>query len=224
MPGLHASEKLHFEYEGTTTRQTWNPGAMNISMDSDGTVFGNETCAENNNVTNTTHSNTCIPSEAPDLSNIASQKHQPPPVQQAGSPRAVADLFSRQDQWIAHHPDIVPHPKAQTRILPRNIPHYVEVILDLPESERNFHMGMFGVAVELQSSNGTLLASSVRTARMPHESRWIAVVRKAICIVPLMLGALQESRRVTVPAFRFFVESERLPLVRFSFYCRMSVW
>ena len=89
--------------------------------------------------------------------------------------------------------------------------------LDLPESEKNRDLGMFGVMVELRSSNGTLLASSLRSTRFPHESHWIATVRKAVCIVPLMLGAVSESRRVLVPTYRFFVESEALPLVRCEF-------
>lgn len=141
------------------------------------------------------------------------QQKQHQQQRQQGSPHAVVDLFSQQDQWVAHHPSIMPPAKSKTRMLPRGTHHYIEVLLDLPESELNRNMGMFGVLVELQSSNKTMLASSMRSARFPHESKWIAVTRKIICIVPIMLGALQETRRLLIPSFRFFVESKALPLV-----------
>jgi hypothetical protein len=131
-----------------------------------------------------------------------------------GAPWAVADLFARHSRWEAHHPDIVPLPKAKTRILTSGRPHYIEILLDVPESDMNRYMGMFGVMVELQSSDGSKLASSIRTARVPYESLWISVVRKFICIIPHVIGALPESRRVLVPSFRYYVESNKLPLVR----------
>ncbi|KAG7356349.1 Seipin-like protein [Nitzschia inconspicua] len=235
MPGLHASEKLYFDYEGMAQRpriSIVNATTTTKSNDDGKNILQNdtETC-DNNTTINVTINETDVQSQTTptrlysvddsnnhDLPSIQQQKQQQRQqrqlslLKQRRSAQATADLFSRQDQWIAHHPDIIPHPKAQTRILPRNVAHYIEVVLDLPESEHNRKVGIFGVLVELQSNNGTLLASSLRTARMPHESKWIAVVRKAVCIVPLLLGALQESRRVLVPSFRYFVESERLPL------------
>jgi hypothetical protein len=110
------------------------------------------------------------------------------------------------------HLNVLPPLKTSTRILSKNTPHFLEVLLDLPESEHNRRVGLFGVHVQLQSSNSTVLASSMRTARLPHESRWVSVLRKILCIVPLMIGALEESRRITVPSFRFYVESQESPL------------
>ncbi|KAG7356704.1 Seipin-like protein [Nitzschia inconspicua] len=232
MPGLHASEKLYFYYEGMVQRPDISivNATTTKSNDNGKNILENdaETC-DNNNTINMTINETDVQSQTTPISLYSvddsnNHDHDLPSMQQQQQQRqllllkqrrsaqATADLFSRQDQWIAHHPDIIPNPKAQTRILPRNVAHYIEVVLDLPESERNRKVGIFGVLVELQSNNGTLLASSLRTARMPHESKWIAVVRKTVCIVPILLGALQESRRVLVPSFRFFVESERLPL------------
>jgi hypothetical protein len=240
MPGLHASEKLHFDYQDvslrqwgefivttkptttneTTTIPTNETTTMTSAVDNETTAF---CISEDTNNISIPHDNVIHQCEKPDhsTSNGDGNHHQmdqeEQPQQQLQLPisstHAMTDLFSRQDQWIAHHPDIVPHPKAQIRILPRNVAHYIEVVLEIPESERNRNLGMFIVGVQLQSSNRTLLASSMRTVRMPHESNWISVVRKIICIVPLMLGALQENRQVLVPSFRFFVESDRLPLV-----------
>jgi hypothetical protein len=129
------------------------------------------------------------------------------------APWAVADLFSKHTQWEPFQSDVVPKPLTDSRILKEAKPYYLEVALDLPESEINHMAGMFGVLVELQSSDGSRLASSMRAARLPHESRWISDVRKCLWLVPLILGAVEESRRVFVPSFRHFVESSETPLV-----------
>jgi hypothetical protein len=234
MPGLHASEKLYFEYEDISSRVSGatiiptNTSAVNIETATfcpDRDTNNNISiphddilqCDKTNRSRSSGEGNECHRNQQIQPRQQQQQQQQYHHQKQMSSPYAMIDLFSRQDQWFAHHPDIAPPPKTQTRILPRHVPHYIEVELEVPESEHNKNLGMFGVWVQLQSSNRTLLASSIRTVRMPHESKWISVVRKAICIVPLMLGALQENRRVLVPSFRFFVESDRLPLVRRCF-------
>jgi len=83
-------------------------------------------------------------------------------------------------------------------------------------------IGTFSVLVELESGSSEinsykntkrkLLATSTRTARIPFESLWISNFRKAICIVPHMIGAIQESRRIVIPSYRYFVESAKFPL------------
>ena len=149
------------------------------------------------------------------------------------APFAVVDLFSNHNSWQHYHPDVIPEAKDEKHILKTGVPHYIEIILDLPESKTNLEkIGIFSIVVDLHSTtsgisdekscnytnsnssvgSSKLLASSTRTATMPHESFWITVVRKTICIIPHVLGAIPESRRVIVPSFRFFVESEELPL------------
>ena len=105
-------------------------------------------------------------------------------------------------------------------------PSYGEVVLDLPESKTNLQdIGIFSVVVELRSaddndnksnsnsnSGSKLLASSTRTARMPHESNWISVVRKFICLFFHLSGAFPEQRTIVVPVYRFFVETQNDPL------------
>lgn len=60
-----------------------------------------------------------------------------------------------------------------------------------------------------------LLAASRRSYRFPHQSPWIAVVTKVLLLLPLLLGAIDETRTVTGLVFRQYAESaaER-PLVR----------
>jgi hypothetical protein len=128
-------------------------------------------------------------------------------------PWAVADLFTRHSQWEAFHDGVVPKPLTQSRILGQRTSYYIEVALELPESDINRENGMFGVKVDLLSSDGTSLASSIRSARLPQESQWISVIRKTVWLVPLLLGVVDESVTVLVPSYRHFVESTDKPLV-----------
>jgi hypothetical protein len=237
MPGLHASESLYFDYTGVA-RHPAPPNVLHTTVPSvvvgdvlKDTVEGSmDECIENASSFATAARNNTDEDkdEAPTVATpltlplssfpaaAASTSEESEKLDKIiqGAPWAVADLFAQQSRWEAHHPDILPPPKTKTHILTRGTAHYMEVLLDLPESEINRRMGMFGVFVELQSTNGTRLASSIRTARIPHESFWISVVRKVICIIPHMIGALPESRRVLVPSFRYYIESEKFPLVR----------
>jgi hypothetical protein len=130
------------------------------------------------------------------------------------SPTATLDIFAKHAGWEAFHPEVVPEARARNRILKPRTHYFLEVVLQLPETTTNQMIGMFAIEVELQDKNHTLLARSLRSSRLPHESGWIAVVRKSICLVPLLIGAMAESRTVVIPAFRHFVESTNLPLVR----------
>lgn len=129
------------------------------------------------------------------------------------SPWAVADLFAKHSQWEHFDDEIIPKPITQSRVLKEKKPYFLEVVLDLPESETNRRTGIFGVYVELQSNDGKKLASSIRAGRLPHESLWVSTVRKIIWLGPLLVGAVEESRRIVVPSFRHFVESPESPLV-----------
>lgn len=130
------------------------------------------------------------------------------------SPVATMDLFMRHAQWEGFHDDVFPQPLASTRVLKQQQPYFMEIALGLPESNANLQAGMFGVAVELLSSNGTALASSIRSARLPHESPWVGVVRKIIWLPGLLVGAFTESRTLLIPSFRNYVESSENPLVK----------
>ena len=239
MPGLHSNEVLYFDYtssgvanqvlgqispssfNGRSTREqrTTNSGGIcdeNICSSADGSSSSDSRDASTNG---TKPVSPCqIPSLNPLQNYELGQTYQ---LMMQTAPIAVVDLFSNHDFWEHYHPDIIPQPKKETHVLKSGAPHFLEVILDLPESETNTgKIGMFSVVVDLHSSTtidssektAKLLASSTRTARMPHESVWISVVRKAVCILPHLLGAIPESRKVVVNSYRFFTESEEFPL------------
>ena len=144
-----------------------------------------------------------------------SSPYRPSPEQLRAAPWAAVDLFAKHTSWEALESVVVPAPvvKGAHGLLKAGKSHYIEVALALPESEINLMTGMFGVYVELQSSNGTRLALSSRTARLPHESRVVALIRKVFLLIPLLIGALQETKTVVVPSFRHLVESSEQPLV-----------
>lgn len=129
------------------------------------------------------------------------------------SPSATVDLFARHSPWQYFQPNVAPKPLTDKRILKSRQHYLMEIALVMPESIVNLESGMFGVAVELSSSNGTMLASSIRSVRLMHESSWIGFIRKTICLAPLLVGALTESRTVVVESFRHYVESPEYPLV-----------
>jgi len=142
------------------------------------------------------------------------------------SPAATVDLFARQTPWQAFQPDVIPNQITDKRILKSRQHYLMEIALVMPESSINLGSGMFGVTVNLHSSNNTMLASSTRSARLVHESSWIGFIRKCICLVPLLMGALTESRTVVVSSFRHYVESPDYPLVRDLVFmnCCLNEW
>ena len=130
------------------------------------------------------------------------------------APWAVADLFVKTSSWEAIQSDVLPKARTDVGVLTSGREHYIEVALDLPESQVNLDAGLFGVFVELQSSNGTKLAVSMRSSRMPYQSSFISTIKKSVLLVPFLIGALHETKTIVVPSFRHLVESSSLPLVR----------
>lgn len=141
-------------------------------------------------------------------------------------PTATVNLLAKHNEWQAYYDDIRPPPLSQQRLLRAKQAYFIEVELELPESQANVEAGMFGVVTELYSSISTcahedasydsnsLLAESRRSYRFPHQSPWISTVAKILMLLPLLLGAVQETRTVTSPAFRHYIESSERPLVR----------
>lgn len=125
---------------------------------------------------------------------------------------ASLDLFARHTPWEALVEDVIPTPITIDRLLHSHQSYYIEVLLSLPESPINKAAGIFSIETILASQNRTKLAVSKRSTRLPYESEWIAKVRKTLCLLPLVIGAIEESRIVVVPAFRHYVESLAYPL------------
>jgi len=263
MPGLHSNNVLHFDYTGrgianellrqnppdatgaTTGRSTGRTTTNNMIHDGEADDYNDGSCSRDTNTTQQIPRPPSFPRHISSLHPLQNEEvHEKYQAVLQSAPVAVVDLFSNHNSWQHYHPDIVPQPKREKRVLKRGAPHYIEIALDLPESNTNREkIGIFSVVVDLQSSSfgissktkkkiyddtattktrtrtattatmgRKLLASSTRTTRMPHESFWISVVRKVICIIPHVLGAIPESRRVVVPSYRFFVESDEFPL------------
>jgi hypothetical protein len=130
------------------------------------------------------------------------------------TPWGSIDLFAKHHWDFVDTEDVVPTPLTSRRLLVSNRAYFMELVLVLPESDTNrASTGIFGVKVELASHNGTVLALSRRSARFPHQSRWISVLQKAVLLVPYLIGAIEESKHVVIPVFRHYVESRDYPLV-----------
>lgn len=128
-------------------------------------------------------------------------------------PWAHVDLFAKHSPWEAAESTVIPPPLFTERILDAKHAHYVELSIRLPETSLNRNLGMFGLVVSLQNRDGSILAVSRRSVRIPHESPWISVVRKTLLLLPLVAGGMEESRTLTISSFRHFVEAEAHPLV-----------
>ncbi|GAX25459.1 hypothetical protein FisN_1Hu415 [Fistulifera solaris] len=129
------------------------------------------------------------------------------------TPWGSIDLFAKHHWDFVDTEDVVPTPLTSRRLLVSNRAYFMELVLVLPESDTNrASTGIFGVKVELASHNGTVLALSRRSARFPHQSRWISVLQKAVLLVPYLIGAIEESKHVVIPVFRHYVESRDYPL------------
>lgn len=130
------------------------------------------------------------------------------------TPWGSIDLFAKHHWDVVETEDVLPTPHTSHQLLVSNRAYFMELILVLPESDTNrASTGIFGVKVELASNNGTVLAVSRRSARFPHQSKWISTLEKLVLLVPLMLGVMEESKHIAVPAFRHYVESRDHPLV-----------
>lgn len=128
-------------------------------------------------------------------------------------PSASLNLFAKHNSWQALHEDITPAPKTKHRLLNPGQAYYIDLALELPESKQNRDNGVFRIAMDLISHNNqTALASVKFSARLPHESTWIATVRKLVLLPALLLGAVDESRTLHFILFRHFTENKEFPL------------
>jgi Putative adipose-regulatory protein (Seipin) len=154
---------------------------------------------------------------------------------------ALVDLTKQNDvSWQAMIEDVT-SPYTQRALIPLSS-YFIELVLDLPESDSNKQGGMFGIHTEILSMvakkqpieqnhnwneaaktnteitklNRTMkvLAMSRRSSRFPHSSHWITLIEKFCLIVPLLIHSAEESKTVSVFAFRHYFESMEYPLVR----------
>lgn len=84
--------------------------------------------------------------------------------------------------------------------------------------------GLNGAKQQQQQQQHKLLAVSRRSYRFPHQSAWISTIAKMLLLMPLLIGALEETRTVTSPVFRQYVESADYPLVSCVCYCCLRLF
>jgi len=130
-------------------------------------------------------------------------------------PTAFVSLISGYNQWRAYDADILPRRKNSkgSRILKTKRPHFIQVVLTLPENFVNHEIGVFMVEVKLRDIDGNPLAISSRPAMLPYESVYVSTVRKSLLMGPLMLGTVMEAKTIIVDCFDHFYESLEKPLV-----------
>jgi hypothetical protein len=206
MPARAATEPLYFDYTTTTAKR--HPHTETTSVSSWYSMAGEGPSSWYSSMT------------IPDASRR--HLHQPPVSSVEPLPKASVDLFAKYPAWEAVHESVLPAPVAQDRLLSEGRAYYLEIVLTLPETAVNVEAGIFGVVTDLLSSNGTCLAISRRSSRFPHQSAWITLLKKWLTLIPLLLGAIEESRTVVIPAYRHFVESTDYPLVRVSILLTMK--
>jgi len=127
-------------------------------------------------------------------------------------PTATIHLLSEHTQWSAHIEDVAPPSSSRGQILKSRSRNFLHVSLLLPESDINKNLGMFMLEVDLLDNEGLLLARSTRSAMLPYESRLINTVKKLCLLVPLVLGAIPEARRILVKSFDHYIENRQKPL------------
>uniref|UniRef100_A0A7S3DUD1 Seipin n=1 Tax=Entomoneis paludosa TaxID=265537 RepID=A0A7S3DUD1_9STRA len=129
------------------------------------------------------------------------------------TPTANLDLFAKHNSWEPLHTEVIPIPNINKRLLVPNQAYFIDLALELPESESNRRSGVFQVLVELSSStNQTALALARTSARLPHESGWVSIIRKIVFLPAFLVGAFDESRSIHLSPFRHFKESASFPL------------
>ncbi|CAB9512943.1 Putative adipose-regulatory protein (Seipin) [Seminavis robusta] len=208
MPGNYASRPLFFDYTGTAPYPHLN------------VTFSTTPSSTKQEQQHTTLQTSCSPPSVVDADSCSTATASTTTIYYSYAPWATVDLFVREQAVVwgveTLHEEALPPPETTHRILQPGQPYYVELHLTLPETQLNRNVGMFGVGVDLLSddTNGTTLrlASSVRPARLPHESGWVAVARKLVWLLPIIFGGVPESRSIVIPSFRHIVESQNYPL------------
>ncbi|KAL8159205.1 hypothetical protein V2J09_000742 [Rumex salicifolius] len=75
---------------------------------------------------------------------------------------------------------------------------YVSVVLLLPESDYNRHVGVFQLTAEVLSKSGTLMARSTHPCMLQFRSWPIRMARTFLMGVPILLGTTLEAQKLTV--------------------------
>lgn len=199
IPPNYASVPIYFDY---------NKNSQGYSSNEE--VFQDRTC-------NSSGRKFSIPNCKENDIDKQSNKLKPPPT-------AIIDLFAGHTQWQAIVPDVEPVPKSKildtevstmsqkARILQSKQQYFFDILLTLPESDINRDLGMFTVEVDLRSNDGVLLATASRSSMLPYESSFLSFAKQTFLMIPYLLGAISQTRTVSLKCFDRFTESFEYPL------------
>lgn len=87
--------------------------------------------------------------------------------------------------------------------------YFMDVVLTLPDSDVNKKLGMFMLTVDLRSSDGSLLATSKQSSLFPYESELVRLIRKLILLFPIITGAIDETKTMSLLCFDNYMDSDK---------------
>ena len=131
MPGLHSNEILHFDYTGSgIANQVLGIEPPTMACDLQQQREGS--CKYDNTT------NPAFPTRITSLNPLQNYEiDQTYQILWQTAPVAMVDLRANHDAWQHYHPDAIPTLKRDERLLKQGAPHFVEVVLSLPESRIN---------------------------------------------------------------------------------------
>ncbi|KAK8690233.1 hypothetical protein V6N13_088934 [Hibiscus sabdariffa] len=80
---------------------------------------------------------------------------------------------------------------------------HVYLVLVMPESDFNRHIGMFQLTAELLSINGDVMAKSSQPVMLRFRSLPVRLARTFLMGIPLMLGISSETQKVKIEILRY---------------------
>ncbi|GIY04510.1 seipin [Caerostris extrusa] len=96
--------------------------------------------------------------------------------------------------------------KGHYELLAGGQAYSIEIVLDMPESERNIDQGMFMIRLDMVSLQGDILQSSRRPAILHYRSPLFKVIYTLFFVPALLLGSLEEKQSFSVSLFEKYVE------------------
>lgn len=91
-------------------------------------------------------------------------------------------------------------------VFTRGQSYRIQVDLTAPESDVNYHQGMFMIKITLFDSKKQIILSSGRPAILTHRSYPVRLMLTALRSVPLTFGLLKEEEHLSVPLLDDYVD------------------
>lgn len=82
----------------------------------------------------------------------------------------------------------------------------LELILEMPESERNWLQGIFMIKLDMINNEGQLLKSTSRSAILRYRSPLFKIMYTLFFIPGLLAGSFEEKQSLVIPLFENYIE------------------